>query len=135
MKKLIIAFALLISFSSQADQLAYLSKADAYRAVEMINKMSYVYLFCGCCSIIEPVKVKVINAYCLHTGYEDYYEVSIVYEETGKGGDKVTTIDLAYVWKKKLFGYKTIGKLLKLEHDHCVQLNDWSNPKHVEKDI
>ncbi|MDG1331445.1 MAG: hypothetical protein P8P74_03900 [Crocinitomicaceae bacterium] len=134
MKKLLTILFITISTLSYADQLAYISKADADRAVAKIEKMKSIYLFCGCCSLKEPEKVQPIKVYMKHTGYEEYWEVYIQYlDEDGITRD--IPLDLAYVWKKKLFGYKTIGDVLKLEHDYCVKPKDWDNPKKQEKDI
>ena len=126
---------LAISTVSFADQLAYISKADADRAVEKIEKMKSVYLFCGCCTLKEPVKVNPIKVYAVFTGYEEYWEVYIQYlDDDGITRDE--PLDLAYVWKKGFFGsYKTIGAMLDLEHDYCVKPRDWNNPKMQEKDI
>ncbi len=134
MRKLLTILFLAISTLSFADQLAYISKADADRAVAKVEKLKSVFLFCGCCSLTEPVKVKPIKVYAIHTGYEEYWEVYIQYlDEDGITRDE--PLDLAYVWKKGLFGYKTIGAMLDLEHDYCVKPKDWNNPKKQEKDI
>ena len=45
MKKLIFTFALLISFVSKADQLAYITKTQAEQAKEKIEKKTYIYFF------------------------------------------------------------------------------------------
>lgn len=117
-----------------ADQLAYISKSEAEKAATYINKHNNIILFCGCCPLIKPEKVKVLKAEAIHTGYEDYYEVTIHYLD--KEGQEVNkNIDLAYVWVKKIFGPKTLGKLMNLEHDYCVKPKDYDNPKFIEKDI
>lgn len=134
MRILIFLFLVLYSAHVKADQLAYISEEHAKQAVLKINKLKYVYLFCGCCSIEKPEKVKVISAYTMNTGYQDYYEVYIQCERED-GSWLITPLDLAYVWKKGIFGAKTIGQILGLEHDPCVTLSDWDNPKYVEKDI
>jgi len=118
---------------SYADQLAYISKGQAEEAAAFLNKGKTVYLFCGCCAMEEPTKVIVKSARAVHTGYENYWEVEIKFELNGKM--KTRRIDLAYVWTKGLFGYKTLGKRFKLEHDYCVKPNNWDDPKNIEKDI
>jgi hypothetical protein len=133
MKNLLTILFLAVSTLSFADQLAYISKADADRAVTKLEKMKTIYVFCGCCSMVEPVKVKPIKVYAVFTDYEEYWEVYIQYiDENGITQDEA--LDLAYVWKKGLFGYKTIGSLLDLEHDYCVKPKDWNNPKKQETD-
>lgn len=134
MKNLLALFIVLMSFSSQADQLAYISQEQAEKAAQYILDHPTIYLFCGCCAMTQPKKVTVLEATAKHTGYENYYEVEIkCQDENGK----VTyeKLDLAYVWRKKLFGYKTIGELLDMDHDRCVYLKDWDDPKNAEKDI
>lgn len=117
-----------------ADQLAYISEEEAMEAATRISKMKYVYLFCGCCSLVEPEKAKVVGAYYKYTGYENFYEVYLQYEDE-LGKVRETPLDLAYVWKKGFLGYKTVGQLMGLEHDPCVKPKNWDNPKYVEKDI
>ncbi|MCR9172634.1 MAG: hypothetical protein NXI10_09095 [bacterium] len=129
---LIVLFLSIVGFA-QADQLAYISKEKAEEAAAWLNKGKTVYLFCGCCSVEEPVKVKVLEAKAKHTGYEDYWEVEIRYE-TEDGTVKTETIDLAYIWKKGLFKAKTLGKKFNMSHDPCIYLNDWDNRKHAVKD-
>lgn len=111
----------------KADQLAYITQQQAEKAAEYLMKHPNIYLFCGCCSLQEPQKVKVIEAQALCTGYENYYEVQIMYE--GDDGEYVyEKVDLAYVWRKKFFKYKTIGQIMSLDHDPCVYPKDWDNP-------
>lgn len=134
MKTVILSIFLFVSMAASADQLAYITKEQAEEAAEYLMDHPNILLFCGCCSLVEPQKVKVVEAQALHTGYEDYYEVEIMYE--GEDGEYVyERIDLAYVWRKKLFGYKTIGQIMNLEHDPCVNPKKWDDPKQAEKDI
>jgi len=130
---LLILFVGVVGFA-KADQLAYISKEKAEEVAAYLNKGKTVYLFCGCCSLEEPVKVKILDAKAMHTGYEDYWEVEIRYEKED-GTIASEKIDLAYVWKKGLFGYKTLGDKFNMDHDYCVKPKDWDDPKNVEKDI
>ncbi len=134
MRILALFFILSMSFVSKADQLAYISQEEAEEAAQYLMKHTTVYLFCGCCTMQEPKKVTVLEAKAMHTGYENYYEVEIKYKDAN-GQIKFEKIDLAYTWRKKLFSYKTIGTLLKMEHDPCVNLKKWDDSKNVEKDI
>ena len=133
---LIIAF-LGFAYFAQADQLAYISQSEAEEVAAYLNKRKgqTIYLFCGCCSLVEPVKVNVIEAQAVYTGYEDYWEVEIMYKEVGVDEYNYEKIDLAYTWKKGLFRYQTLGKKFKMEHNYCVKPNDWNSPKQAEKDI
>lgn len=134
MKKLIAICIVLLSFSSQADQLAYITKAQAEEAAQYITDHSTIFLFCGCCAMEKPRKVTVLEAKANHTGYEDYYEVEIkCQDEDGKVFYE--KLDFAYVWVKKMFKYKTVGAILDMEHDSCVYLKKWDDPKNAEMDI
>lgn len=134
MKKYLTIIFLLFSFCSLADQLAYITKLEAERAVEFISNQKTVYLFCGCCSLVEPEKIKVRKVYYKYTNYEQFYEVFIQYKD--KSGEIIDkAFDLAYVWVKKKKRYKTIGRVLGLDHDPCVQPEDWNSPKYIEEDI
>lgn len=135
MKSILLALFLGVVSFAQADQLAYISKEKAEEVAAYLNKGKTIYLFCGCCSLVEPKKVTVVEAQAVYTGYKNYWEVEIMYEEEGADEYTYEKIDLAYVWKKGLLSAKTLGKKFNMEHDYCVKLNDWDNPKHVEKDI
>jgi hypothetical protein len=125
-----------LTYVAKADQLAYISKEKAEEVAAYLNKGKTVYLFCGCCAMQEPVKVKIISAKAKYTGYEDYWEVEISYkDETSEKGYAVEAIDLAYVWKKGLLSAKTLGAKFDMKHDYCEKLKDWDDPKNVEKDI
>jgi hypothetical protein len=120
MKKIILSlFTLFVfHFSGLADQLAYLSKADADRAANFLEKQKKVGMYCGCCDndVLEPVKISGVEV--KYTGYEQYYEVFIKYKSNGEL--KTVAVDLAYLWiKTKGVGLQTVGKALGLEHDPC----------------
>jgi hypothetical protein len=126
-------FLIMLVANVKADQLAYLSKQDAEIAVERIQKLKSITLFCGCCSMMEPEEVVPVKVYMEFTGFENYYEVFIEYWNNGIL--RSMPLDLAYTWKKGFFGYKTIGQLLGLKHDYCVKPKQWNNPVNIEKDI
>ena len=131
MKQLLTILFVAISMMSFADQLAYISKADADRAVAAMEKMKSIYLFCGCCSLEKPVKVNPTKVYAKFTGYEEYWEVYVEYVDEN-GVSKEVPLDLAYVWKKGILKYKTVGALLGLEHDTCTYIKDWKTSKEEE---
>lgn len=81
-----------------------------------------------------PQKVQPIKTYTKFTNFESYWEVYIDYV-TVKGDTISEPLDLAYAWKKGLFGYKTLGNILDLNHDHCVKPKDWNDPENQETDI
>ena len=134
MKTILIVSFIILSFASRADQLAFITEEQAEQAVQYIMDNPKLLLFCGCCDMKEPRKVKVVEAVAVSAGYENYYEVEIMYE--GEDGEYVyERIDLAYVWSRKLFKYKTLGAIMDMEHDQCVYVKDWKKPENQEKDI
>jgi hypothetical protein len=121
MKKLILGLLLILGVNNlYADQLAYISKKDANRAVELITKAKKVIDYCGCCTGISPLKVKVTGVEARFTDYEEYYEVYITYKDENKAF-KTVPVDLAYLWVKIKGEVQTVGKVLGLEHDSCVK--------------
>ncbi len=127
MKKYLFIFFIFLASYSFADQLAYITKEQADRAVQVITKLKTLTLFCGCCDMEQPIVVKPTKVFTRHTNYEDYYEVFIEY--TNKEGKVVVEpLDLAYVWGKKRGKMVTIGKMLDLEHDFCVHPKNWKKP-------
>jgi hypothetical protein len=108
---------LLLALISRADQLAYLSKADAERAASFIRTHKSLYIYCGCCDNETPEKIGVKRVEVRATGLENFYEV-IVYDK--KRGGKAKSVDLAYTWfreyRKK---YLTVASFLGLSHDPC----------------
>lgn len=86
---------LFFSFSLFADQLAYLSKTDADRAATLLESTKKVALFCGCCDNQEVEVIKVKGVEVKYTGYEQYYEVFVMYSYQGEL--KSVPVDLAYI--------------------------------------
>jgi hypothetical protein len=125
MKQFILLLSIFISSHHLfADQLAYLSKENAEKGVAYLLKHKKVIIFCGCCEGVIPLKVKIIKAEAKFTNYENYYEIYITYKNPQK---TITTlpVDLAYLWTKYKGKIMTIGQILNLEHDPCVETIDW----------
>jgi hypothetical protein len=119
MKKLILSFAFLAFVgTASADQLAYISKAEADKAAALIERQKNVTLFCGCCDGDVPITVGVEGVEVKATGYEDTYEVIITYTDAN-GEVQTAALDLAYAWVEGKKGLSTIGEMLGLEHDPC----------------
>lgn len=119
MKKaiLLVLFSCFMLQVSFADQLAWLSKADAQRGAEYIEGAKKVIFFCGCCDKSAVEKIKVLGVEVKHTGTEEFYEIHVSYNYHGEA--KSVAVDLAYVWVKTKDGLQTVGKMLGLEHDPC----------------
>lgn len=100
-----------------ADQLAWLSKADAQRGAEFIESAKKVIFFCGCCDNSVAEKIKVMGTEVKFTGTEGFYEINVFYDYHGE--TKTVAVDLANVWVKGKDGLQTVGKALGLQHDPC----------------
>jgi hypothetical protein len=125
MKKIFLLLSIIISTNQIfADQLAYISKENAEKAVSYLLKHKKVIDFCGCCNDVIPLKVKVISAEARFTNYEDYYEVYITYKNENKELKSIP-VDLAYLWTKYKGNVITLGEVLHLEHDPCVDSINW----------
>lgn len=126
MKKITLILACLFALNNlYADQLAYISKEDAYRAINVISKAKKVIQFCGCCDKDIPLKVKITSVEAKFTNYENYYEVYITYKDSKTKKLKTSPIDLAYLWVKIKGEIITVGKVLGLEHDPCIKTILW----------
>lgn len=111
----------IVSTNLFADQLAYLSKADADRAAAFIDGVKKLAIYCGCCDNQEMEVVKVKGTEVKFTGYEQFYEVYVMYSYQGEL--KSVPVDLAYVWVKVKGQLQTVGQVLGLEHDPCKTPN------------
>lgn len=111
----------IVSTTLFADQLAYLSKADADRAAAFIDGVKKLAIYCGCCDNQEMEVVKVKGTEVKFTGYEQFYEVYVMYSYQGEL--KSVPVDLAYVWVKVKGQLQTVGQVLGLEHDPCKTPN------------
>lgn len=117
-KGFLLIFATCFIFSASfADQLAYLSKADAERAAAYIETAKKVIFFCGCCDKSAVEKIKVRGVEVKYTGTEQFYEVYVSYSYQKE--IKSVAVDLAYVWVNIKGELQTVGKALGLEHDPC----------------
>jgi len=100
-KHLLILTLLLSALLAQADQLSYLNKADAERAVRYLKTQHSLVIWCACCNNDKPVRLtRIRNIRYTHTGYRVFYEITLRGKtETGK---TITyTLDLAYTHARK----------------------------------
>jgi len=119
--KRLLAIVLLLLFCSEAraDQLAYLSKADAERAAAFIRKQRKIFLYCGCCNNEDRHKLRPEKVEVRYTGFEEFYEVVVTYTGARSATPESQAVDLAYTWVKKKFKFDTVGTMLGLAHDPC----------------
>lgn len=126
MKKIIFAF--IFTFAIQfayADQLAWISKEQAEKAVAFLKKYKQVMLYCACCNIEDPKTiVDIKDVYFRHPkmGNEeqtDVWEV-VIKGKTADGKEIETEVDLAYIHVKKGNKAVCLGKELAFECDPCV---------------
>ena len=122
MRYFILLAALTVSLSAQADQLAYVSKKQAKKAAKFLGKAEGVVLWCGCCEE-RKIAVEVRKARFQFTGHEKYWEVVLTYYDD-RGKLKERTVDLAYVWVDYKGEKKTMGEVMKLEHDPCRRFDE-----------
>ncbi|MFT5915216.1 MAG: hypothetical protein ACI81T_001716 [Bacteroidia bacterium] len=131
MRKLKILFFLaflFVGFSAKADQLAFISKAQAEATVKYLNekKPSEIMFWCACCDNDERYVYDFVSASFEHTGTDDYYQVVITFNDE-KGMERQKKVDLAYVHLKKGNKAKCLGTLMNYECSPCTEPFDWNN--------
>ncbi|AGH94550.1 hypothetical protein [Pseudobdellovibrio exovorus] len=99
MKKLIVASLILVGSIASADQCAYISKAQAGKALKALVDASKVQTLCEPCGETRAQTVRVESLGMKKTGYQNYSEVTV--NEKG--------IDLAYTYVNGLNLAKLVG--------------------------
>lgn len=102
MKKIILLVAFVLAVCSvKADDLLYLTQAQAINTLQLLQNQKYVLLYCSCCGGEKEMKyVKLKKTYYRYTGYEDFFEVYV--EGVDQYGNAVSEpIDLAYSYIQK----------------------------------
>lgn len=87
-----------------ADQAAYVSKAKALEAVEVINKTKILKKFCAPCGDTSAFVVAVSDSKASYTNFSDYWEVKV----NNRG------IDLAYTYVSVNGKWRNLAMILKL---------------------
>lgn len=114
------------------DQLAYITKEQAEKATEFLIKQKEVILYCGCCDHDRKVLIKITNVSFKHTGYQDFYEVTI--EGIGPEGKAIKEeVDLAYIHFLKGYKAHCVGEELGFECDPCVEPFYWADEALLDK--
>jgi hypothetical protein len=115
---------ILLSFYAKADQLAYITQAQAEAAVEMLKVKTELMLFCGCCEGDDKKYIRVMNVAYRHTGHENYYEVVVDgYDQNDLPISR--PVDLAYVFTNDKGIASCVGKQLGFACDPCQNLFPW----------
>lgn len=113
---LFLVLLLFASIQAKADQVAYVSRAEAMAAAEAIQHAGVVYSYCGCCSDDTPKKLKVEKIIVRAVGAENLYRVIVVVKGTE------FSLDLAYTWLKVENIYYTVAQAVGIEHDPCNRI-------------
>ena len=104
-----------------ADQLLWINKNDAIRAVNFFNKNTEAILFCGCCEDDVKQKIHIYSARFTQVPQDkSSYVVSITYELYGDSIAGWLDIDLAYIHSENDGLWTSVGKHLGMECDPCV---------------
>ena len=107
MKKLsVLILILLLTVSAFADQAAWITKADAEKAVEFLNTLSEIKHYCEPCDDHSIKTEDIDDLQAVPTGDPKFWEVKV----NGKG------IDLAYIYFRTKKGkWKNLAMELKIK--------------------
>ena len=128
MRKLVLLFALCTCFlmTAVADDLQYLTKAQAKQTVNLLKKQKYLLLYCSCCADGYDSKtyVRLKSVSYRYTGYQKFYEVLV--KGVDSNGNKVSkTIDLAYTYIQKNNNADCVGLALNFFCMPCEEYVEW----------
>jgi len=126
---LILSIFTLSTFTSQADQLSWIRKPAAEKAVAFLEKQKQIILYCACCEGDPKTKVKLTDVY--YEKAEPDSPNSPFYKVVVKGTNVATdekvdeSIDLAYAWVKVKGVAKNLGWHLDMTCDPCSPSFNW----------
>ena len=127
MKALILTICLFIVGFVQADQLAWITEAQARKAADFLRKQESILLFCGCCDQHDAQIIQVVEIGFEATQGEEYFEVFVVGVDA-KGKEVKIPLDLAYVYFKKKKKAVNVGKHLGFDCDVCTKPKSFLQP-------
>jgi hypothetical protein len=127
MKSLILTIFLFFVGFVQADQLAWITEAQARKAAEFLRKQESILLFCGCCDQHDAQIIQVVEIGFEATPGGEYFEVFVV-GVNAKGKEVKIPLDLAYVYFKKKKKAVNVGKHLGFECDVCTKPKSFLQP-------
>ncbi len=96
---------LVFSVNAFADQAAYITKAQAEKAVRLLRGQNKIKHFCAPCADKKATLEQIYTLKAAPTGDGNYWEVKI----NGKG------VDLAYVYYQKGKKWKNLAKLMRVK--------------------
>lgn len=108
MKKIIASFLMLIfsAAATFADQAAYVTKAEAEKALALLKTQSQIKHFCAPCDDKEVKTEDIQTVEAAPTGYQETWEIKI----NGEG------VDLAYIYfKNNKDKWKNVAEELDIE--------------------
>lgn len=126
MKKLLFIFLFaLASSTAQADQLEWITKAQAEQAVKYLEGQTELILWCACCTDAVANKVALTKVYYQKVEEsEGYFQVFI--EGTDEFGNEIKQgIDLAYVHVRVGRNANALGRVLRMKCDPCTRPFPW----------
>lgn len=128
----LVLMALLYFFpsSTSADQLAWLQKDQAQRAIDVLQSQEHIILYCGCCNEEQKTVLRIQEVYIRHPTingkeYPQYYEVVVKGMDVQNKEPLEQSIDLAYTHIKKKQKAVCLGKQLRMDCDPCVKPFHW----------
>lgn len=127
MKSLILTIFLFFVGFVQADQLAWITEAQARKAAEFLRKQESILLFCGCCDQHDAQIIQVVEIGFEATPGGEYFEVFVVGVDV-KGKEVKIPLDLAYVYFKKKKKAVNVGKHLGFDCDVCTKPKSFLQP-------
>lgn len=120
MKNLLLIITLFIfSSRAKADQLAFISKAQAEQAVELLKEQKELILWCACCVDEQMRRVTVKNVSIRYTEYQEFY--TVVLDAIDNNGNSISEeLDLAYVHFRIGTKAYNVGQTLGFKCDPCT---------------
>lgn len=112
-------FAIASIFACHADQLSYLTRVNADRAIKYLNAnhVTELLILNACSDKPEPIIYKIDRLYADFTGIQNYFQVCLLTSEL-----RVVKLDLAYVFIAEADGkYKNLGKILHYDCFPCIE--------------
>ncbi len=115
----------LFPLMGQADQIAYMDKKTADKAVALIQSKSEVRLYCQPCGDITWSAQPLTAIQAVNTGYDNLWEVAI----------NAANVDLAYVYVDVAGKWQNVAMLLGLKVRNVSKTLPTSNSYDASKNV